>query len=473
MATRPASYPITSDMNTSVARVKQILAGQEKTMFLQYITETYETKYKETLPKNWCIDVKNSQNSGLTVDNPCKGVWTVMLTVGSNTHSNRNGSINNSNSPRRSTQQYHELNSEQQLRHPPNYQAQQIKPHQVEQQITQQQTSYSHVPPISPVECRSPYKQTQQVKQKQMELKINLEQTSSHYAPPMSPVECKTPSLTSEDSFSESSLPPLTALMIGLNLKDTSNESQESVQIPALKMPESNFWDVYCTYIKDCNNIYFRFIGEVYSNAYDDLVTDMELYYMEEKNLSPVTTPTFGAVYAASHDESWYRVQLLGLDGDEASVMFIDHGDREVISVKNLHHLKNQFGKLPAQGVQCSLAGLDFAPLDGSTLIVLQQMALGKPLVAQVMSRNIVTSVVLFDTSTNDDININEKICEQLENSFSEPHFPYVGGVAEIYVSHATPTGDIYVQIETETFKVLENIMDIIRSTIKDAWGKN
>lgn len=39
-----------------------------------------------------------------------------------------------------------------------------------------------------------------------------------------------------------------------------------------------------------------------------------------------------------------------------------------------------------------------------------------------------------------------------------------VGGVAEVYVMHVTSSGDIYVQIETETFKLLENLLEMARS---------
>lgn len=50
--------------------------------------------------------------------------------------------------------------------------------------------------------------------------------------------------------------------------------------------------------------------------AYDDLLTDLELHYMDEKNLSPVEVPTIGGLYAASHEESWFRVKVIEVKGE-------------------------------------------------------------------------------------------------------------------------------------------------------------
>lgn len=65
--------------------------------------------------------------------------------------------------------------------------------------------------------------------------------------------------------------------------------------------------------------------SHIWQNAYDDLVTDMELYYMEEKNLSPVSETIVGKVYAASYDESWFRVQVLSINGKNDVSSFLCH----------------------------------------------------------------------------------------------------------------------------------------------------
>ncbi|XP_042881479.1 tudor domain-containing protein 7B-like isoform X5 [Penaeus japonicus] len=258
-----------------------------------------------------------------------------------------------------------------------------------------------------------------------------------------------------------------------LHVGKADGSQQEPSQIPQLELPNSNYWDIYVTYIQDFNNIKFRLIGDQYSNAYDDLVTDMELYYMEDKNLSPVSEAIVGRVYAASYDESWFRVQVLSVNGDQVTVLFIDHGDEEQLSLSLIHNLHKNFCNLPAQSVTCALAGLEYGGKDQSALNLLQTLALGQTLVGQVVSRQDSISLILFNTATEEDININEKVSQQLDLNFVEPTLPQVGGVAEVYVMHVTSSGDIYVQIETETFKLLENLLEMARSRTEEMLGED
>ncbi|XP_068230031.1 tudor domain-containing protein 7B isoform X2 [Palaemon carinicauda] len=257
-----------------------------------------------------------------------------------------------------------------------------------------------------------------------------------------------------------------------MNILETE-QNEESQLLPSLELPMTNYWDIYVTYIEDLSRVNFRLIGENYSGAYEDMITEMELYYMEDKNKSQVTEPKKGHIYAASHDDSWCRVKVLKVSGNEATVCFFDHGDEEDLNTSQLYELHEKFMELPAQAVCCSLAGLEFGGKDQSSLTLLQNLALGQTLVAQVMSRGNTISLVLYNTTTEDDVNINEKVSEQMDLSFVEPTLPAVGGVAEVYLIHTTSTGDVYVQVETETYKVLQSLLEIARSRTAEILGED
>ena len=81
------------------------------------------------------------------------------------------------------------------------------------------------------------------------------------------------------------------------------------------------------------------------------------------------------------------------------------------------------------QAVCCSLAGLEFVGRDQASLNLLQNMALGQTLVANVMSRGNTVSLVLYNTNTDEDININEKVSEQIDLNFVEPTLPDVNSL--------------------------------------------
>ncbi|XP_042210305.1 tudor domain-containing protein 7B-like isoform X2 [Homarus americanus] len=248
---------------------------------------------------------------------------------------------------------------------------------------------------------------------------------------------------------------------------------KEEPQLPPIKLPCGNFWDILVIHVEDFNCVNFRLVGPEYTGAHDDLVTDMELYYMEEKNLSPVTGPSVGGIYAAGHEESWFRVKVLSISGDKVMVLFMDHGDKEEIDLTKLHHLQKRFFYLPPQHLRCSLAGLEYARRDKSSLALLQDLALGQPLVAQVINRQEHISLILFNTMTDEDININQKVSDHLQHNFVEPTLPSVGGVAEVYLMHVTPEGDVFVQIESETYEVLESLLDVARHRAKEMLGEN
>lgn len=78
------------------------------------------------------------------------------------------------------------------------------------------------------------------------------------------------------------------------------------------------------------------------------------------------------------------------------------------------------------QSVTCALAGLEYGGKDQSALNLLQTLALGQTLVGQVVSRQDSISLILFNTATEEDININEKVSQQLDLNFVEPTLPQV-----------------------------------------------
>ncbi|KAK4298176.1 hypothetical protein Pmani_029459 [Petrolisthes manimaculis] len=269
----------------------------------------------------------------------------------------------------------------------------------------------------------------------------------------------------------------------GEEIEEQGLVSEVDSRLPPLILPPGPYWDVFIMYIEDTNAIFLRILGEKYSEAYDDLLTDLELHYMEEKNLNPVEVPTVGGLYAASHEESWFRVKVLEVNDKQVKVLFVDHGDAEVIEVTNLHHLQDCFLTVPAQCVRCCLSGLEYARSDPSAMVLLQNLALGQTLVAEVIESGRRTSgagqgrqkaqpLVLFNTAGEDDININKKVSEHLANNFPEPKLPQVGGVAEVYLVQASGNGDLFVQVESNTFCILENLLHLARNRTEEILGE-
>jgi hypothetical protein len=82
---------------------------------------------------------------------------------------------------------------------------------------------------------------------------------------------------------------------------------------------------------------------------YENLVTDMEMFYMGQANVA--ANPETGSLYAIKMDDCWNRVELVEINETrtEGRVFFIDYGDQEEVLLSQLHTLEQCFRKLPAQ----------------------------------------------------------------------------------------------------------------------------
>lgn len=59
-----------------------------------------------------------------------------------------------------------------------------------------------------------------------------------------------------------------------------------------------------------------------------------------------------------SEDESWYRANVMSVDGENCNVFFLDHGNSEESKITSLKQLVTKFAELPIQGVPCILSGI-------------------------------------------------------------------------------------------------------------------
>ena len=89
----------------------------------------------------------------------------------------------------------------------------------------------------------------------------------------------------------------------------------------------------------------------------DSIMATMADYYNE--HVKPVSSITMGTIVAAqySEDESWYRAKVLSVDNDSVSVLFVDYGNSEVVTMEKIQPIDDQFLSLPAQAIHCSITG--------------------------------------------------------------------------------------------------------------------
>jgi len=94
-----------------------------------------------------------------------------------------------------------------------------------------------------------------------------------------------------------------------------------------------------------------------YYEQLDSIMATMADYYNE--HIEPMSSVTAGAIVAAkySEDESWYRAEVLSVSDDGVSVLFVDYGNSELVTMDRIQPINNRFLSLPAQAIQCSITG--------------------------------------------------------------------------------------------------------------------
>lgn len=89
------------------------------------------------------------------------------------------------------------------------------------------------------------------------------------------------------------------------------------------------------------------------------LNSDMDALHARTKNAS--YTPREGDICCARFraDRRFYRARVEHVHADgRVDVTFVDYGNRDIVPVSDLRHMKREFGSLPFQAISCALAGI-------------------------------------------------------------------------------------------------------------------
>ncbi|XP_077552315.1 tudor domain-containing protein 7B-like [Haemaphysalis longicornis] len=195
------------------------------------------------------------------------------------------------------------------------------------------------------------------------------------------------------------------------------------------RMERREFVDVIVSCVTATDDVCIRFAA--YDAQYTKLRYEMAVHYSSFESKAAERLEA-GEMYATLHEGRWLRVRTLGEgDGGQVECNLVDEGQKLFIAPQALVELKSCFAELPAQAIQCRLYGLvDYAHCTGAAE-VLSDVLLGKDLVAEIISRDPAT-VVLFDVSGPDDVDLNLVVFERLMTA----RFPPEGCLGRCHLSH-------------------------------------
>ncbi|KAG9345457.1 hypothetical protein JZ751_008601 [Albula glossodonta] len=143
-----------------------------------------------------------------------------------------------------------------------------------------------------------------------------------------------------------------------------------------------------------------------------------------------------------------------------AAVHYVDHGFSEVINKAKLLELNEKFCKLPFQAAKCKLAGLEPFCQETAVLKRFESLACGKILLAEILERDETPLVVLYDTSQDDDVNINAACMKALQDKSLENSLQVNSAYTNVCVTNVCSDGTIYCQLPSRGQTKLNEILE-------------
>ncbi|XP_056882746.1 tudor domain-containing protein 7B isoform X1 [Takifugu flavidus] len=236
--------------------------------------------------------------------------------------------------------------------------------------------------------------------------------------------------------------------------------------VPALQIPKEEYPSVLVVEATNTNAVVLRYIGEGYSRAQESMEDEMREFYGSGRSNPPLMSPSSGQLVAirAEEEEEILRAQVCEVMDEKVKVHYVDHGFSEVISKTKVFELHEKFFQLPFQASKCKLAGLEPFCQEPEVLKKFETIASGKILLAEILERGQIPLVVLYDTSQDDDLNINAACMKTLQDKTLSSPLQVNSAYMNVTISSVCSDGTIYCQLPSRGLTKLNDVLEKVET---------
>uniref|UniRef100_A0A8C8CUR7 Uncharacterized protein n=1 Tax=Oncorhynchus tshawytscha TaxID=74940 RepID=A0A8C8CUR7_ONCTS len=265
---------------------------------------------------------------------------------------------------------------------------------------------------------------------------------------------------------------PTTEYKAKLEVEETGREHigttfNSTPMVPPLLLPKEEFPSVLVVEARSTDQVILRYIGEGYSQALETMEESMSTVYSQVSAQRLLPFPSAGELAAVKVEggEEVVRAQVCEVMTDKVKVYYVDHGFSEVLSRTKLLELQKDFLKLPFQATTCTLAGLEQFSSELSVLQTLESLAVGKILLVELLQHDAdPPQVVLYDTSHDDEVNINVVCLKALQDKAMENPLQVNSTYMNVSVTNVCSDGTIFCQLPSRGRVKLNEILDKIEA---------
>ncbi|XP_006886929.1 PREDICTED: tudor domain-containing protein 7 [Elephantulus edwardii] len=249
-------------------------------------------------------------------------------------------------------------------------------------------------------------------------------------------------------------------LQIEENIAESADSLVENVTIPPLIIPSEASPSVLVVELSNTNEVVIRYVGKDYSAAQELMEDEMKEYYSKNPKVAPVQAVHVGQLLAVNADEdAWLRAQIISADDKKIKVCYVDYGFSENIEKSKAYRLNPKFCSLPFQATKCKLAGLEVLSDDPDLVKVVESLTCGKIFAVEILDKADIPLVVLYDTSGEDDININATCLKAISDKSLEVHLQVDAMYTNVKVTNICSDGTLYCQVPCKGLNKLNDLL--------------
>ncbi|XP_054842649.1 tudor domain-containing protein 7 isoform X2 [Eublepharis macularius] len=257
-------------------------------------------------------------------------------------------------------------------------------------------------------------------------------------------------------------------------MQETQEQNLEDMTVPPLIVPEETSPSVLVVELDNTNEVVIRYVGKDYSAAQELMEDEMRDYYRQNPSVFPIQSPKVGQLVAVPVEEdAWLRAQIIAVEGSRIKVCYVDYGFNESIQHIRAYQLAKQFCSLPFQASKCKLAGLEAFCDDPVLVKMVDSQTCGKIFAVEILEKSDIPLVILYDTSGEDDININAVCLKALCDTSLKLHLQVNALYTNVRVTNVCSDGTLYCQVPskglTKLAECLQKLENYFQHKAEDA----
>ncbi|KAM3654999.1 tudor domain-containing protein 7 isoform 2-T3 [Ammospiza maritima maritima] len=242
--------------------------------------------------------------------------------------------------------------------------------------------------------------------------------------------------------------------------EESKDQYLENITVPSLIIPSEGSVSIMVLELKNTNEVLIRYVGKEYSSAQEQMEDEMKAYYNQTSTVSSAQSLSVGQLVAVhAEEDAWLRARIISLEDNRVKVYYVDHGFSEFVESNSVCRLQKQFRSLPFQAAKCKLAGLEAFCDDPVLVKAVESQTCFKIFAVEILEKSDTPLLVLYDTSGEDDININATCLKALYDKSLELHLQADTLYTNVIVTSVSSDGSLYCQVPSKGLSRLSEIL--------------